>query len=58
MKLTSTIEDLAAEAQKLGATKFIAKFGNAEKVFNDLSNAIKKGKRLLWKVPIKKIINK
>jgi ActR/RegA family two-component response regulator len=47
MKLTSTIEDLAAEAQKLGATKFIAKFGNAEKVFNDLSNAIKKGKRLL-----------
>ena len=31
MKLMSTIEDLAAEALKLGATKFVAKFGNTEK---------------------------
>ena len=42
MKLRSTIEDLAAKALKLGATKFIATFGNAAKEFYALSNDIKK----------------
>jgi DNA-binding NtrC family response regulator len=35
-------DEIIAEALKLGVKKFIGKFGNAEKVFNDLSNEIKK----------------